>query len=77
MTNSYRFIKLGAVLLALMTALDAIEGHPEITGRERPKGDRYSRDFRGPNWLDQRDAAQAYERIESGRQFGKVVVNWT
>ena len=44
----------------LMTALDEIRGHPEITGRERPTGDRYSRDFRGPNWTDLRTEDRAY-----------------
>ncbi|MFK7944904.1 MAG: NAD(P)-binding protein, partial [Paracoccaceae bacterium] len=45
----------------LMTALDEIHHHPEITGQERPKGDSYSRDFRGPNWLDLRASDVAYK----------------
>jgi len=44
----------------LLTALDAIKGHEERIGRARPKGEAYSRDFRGPNWLDQRVAAARY-----------------
>ena len=45
----------------LLTALDAIKGHEEHVGRARPKGESYSRDFRGPNWLDLRQAAARYE----------------
>ncbi|MEM0989069.1 MAG: NAD(P)/FAD-dependent oxidoreductase [Pseudomonadota bacterium] len=45
----------------LMTALDEIKGHEEQTGQDRPKGQAYSRDFRGPNWKDLRDKALAYE----------------
>ncbi|MEM6623548.1 MAG: NAD(P)/FAD-dependent oxidoreductase [Pseudomonadota bacterium] len=45
----------------LMTALDEIKGHEERTGQDRPKGQAYSRDFRGPNWKDLRDKALAYE----------------
>lgn len=45
----------------LMTALDEIKGHEETTGKRRPRGEVYSRDFRGPNWLDRRKAAAAYE----------------
>ena len=44
----------------LMTALDELKGHEERTGKRRPTGQSYSRDFRGPNWLDQRKAAAAY-----------------
>jgi Pyridine nucleotide-disulphide oxidoreductase len=44
----------------LLTALDDIKGHEERLGRTRPQGKAYSRDFRGPNWLDQRTAAAAY-----------------
>ncbi len=43
------------------TALDSIRGHEEKLGRSRPKGSSYSRDFRGPNWLDKRNASAAYE----------------
>jgi putative flavoprotein involved in K+ transport len=44
----------------LMTALDEIKGHEERLGRARPTGQSYSRDFRGPNWLDLRKDAAAY-----------------
>jgi putative flavoprotein involved in K+ transport len=44
----------------LLTALDEIKGHEERLGRSRPSGETYSRDFRGPNWLDTRKAAAAY-----------------
>jgi hypothetical protein len=44
----------------LLTALDEIKGHEEKTGRSRPQNKIYSRDFRGPNWLDLRKAAAEY-----------------
>ena len=44
----------------LLTALDEIKGSEEQVGRSRPKGKSYSRDFRGPNWLDLRKAAAEY-----------------
>jgi cation diffusion facilitator CzcD-associated flavoprotein CzcO len=44
----------------LLTALEEIKGLEERVGRARPKGEAYSRDFRGPNWLDLRNAALAY-----------------
>ena len=44
----------------LLTTLDGINGHEERVGRSRPTGQSYARDFRGPNWLDQRTAAAAY-----------------
>jgi hypothetical protein len=44
----------------LLTALDELKGHEETVGRARPTGQSYSRDFRGPNWLDLRKRAQAY-----------------
>jgi len=44
----------------LLTALDALAGFEERTGRNRPTGQSHSRDFRGPNWLDQRRVAEAY-----------------
>ncbi len=44
----------------LLTALDEIKGFEEQVGRSRPKGESYSRDFQGPNWLDLRKAAAAY-----------------
>ena len=44
----------------LLTALDEIKGHEEKPGRFRHEGKAYSRDFRGPNWLDVRQATTAY-----------------
>jgi cation diffusion facilitator CzcD-associated flavoprotein CzcO len=44
----------------LLTALDEIKGFEEQVGRSRPKGTSYSRDFRGPNWLDLRKSAAEY-----------------
>jgi putative flavoprotein involved in K+ transport len=44
----------------LLTALDELKEFPERIGPSRPTGQSYSRDFRGPNWLDRRQAAAAY-----------------
>jgi thioredoxin reductase len=44
----------------LLTSLDEIKGHEERLGRSRPQSKAYSRDFRGPNWLDVRKAAAEY-----------------
>ncbi len=44
----------------LLTALDEIKGHEERLGRSHLQGKAYSRDFRGPNWLDNRRAAVEY-----------------
>ena len=44
----------------LLTALDELKDHEEQIGPARPRGTSYSRDFRGPNWLDLRKAAVAY-----------------
>jgi putative flavoprotein involved in K+ transport len=44
----------------LLTALDEIKGHEEQFEKSRPQGKAYSRDFRGPNWLDVRQAAAQY-----------------
>lgn len=44
----------------LLTALDEIKDHEEKLGRARPGDRAYSRDFRGPNWLDVRKAAAVY-----------------
>ena len=41
----------------LLTALDELKGFEEPLGSSRPRGQSYSRDFRGPNWLDLRKAA--------------------
>src|SRR4030081_840882 len=44
----------------LLTALDELKGFGEQQGKSRPRGQSYSRDFRGPNWLDLRKAAAEY-----------------
>src|SRR5258707_7293267 len=44
----------------LLTAHDELKGFEERHGRSLPRGQAYSRDFRGPNWLDLRKAAAEY-----------------
>ena len=44
----------------LLTALEELKGFEEPLGTNRPRGNAYSRDFRGPNWLDQRNTSNAY-----------------
>ena len=44
----------------LLTELGEIKGHEEALGLARPRGQAYSRDFRGPNWLDLRNADAEY-----------------
>jgi cation diffusion facilitator CzcD-associated flavoprotein CzcO len=44
----------------LLTALDELKGFEEQLGTSRPRGQAYSRDFRGPNWLDLRNASCDY-----------------
>ncbi|MDA9521765.1 monooxygenase [Bradyrhizobium sp. CCBAU 11434] len=44
----------------LLTALEELKGFEEQLGTSRPRGQAYSRDFRGPNWLDQRNASRDY-----------------
>ena len=44
----------------LLTAIEELKGFEESIGAARPRGQSYSRDFRGPNWLDQRRASVAY-----------------
>ena len=44
----------------LLTALQELKGFEEQLGVARPRGSAYSRDFRGPNWLDLRKAAAGY-----------------
>jgi cation diffusion facilitator CzcD-associated flavoprotein CzcO len=44
----------------LLTALEELKGHEEPLGTARPRGEAYSRDFRGPNWLDLRKADAEY-----------------
>ncbi len=48
----------------LLTSLESLHGFAETTGDNRPIGQSYSRDFNGPNWLDQRLASQAYDNRE-------------
>src|SRR3954454_21775179 len=45
----------------LLTALEELKGFEEKLGYSRPRGEAYSRDFRGPNWLDLRKAAARYD----------------
>ena len=44
----------------LLTALHELKGFEEQLGVARPRGNAYSRDFRGPNWLDLRNTSNAY-----------------
>jgi putative flavoprotein involved in K+ transport len=44
----------------LLTALQELKGFEEPLGTARPRGSAYSRDFRGPNWLDLRQAQAEY-----------------
>jgi cation diffusion facilitator CzcD-associated flavoprotein CzcO len=44
----------------LLTALEELKGFEEQLGIARPRGSAYSRDFRGPNWLDLRKASADY-----------------
>ncbi|MDO9707823.1 flavin-containing monooxygenase [Paracraurococcus lichenis] len=44
----------------LLTALQEIRGHGDITHRQRATEKDYSRDFGGANWADKRAAARAY-----------------
>ena len=44
----------------LLTALEELKGFEEPLGKARPQGQAFSRDFRGPNWLDQRKASSDY-----------------
>jgi thioredoxin reductase len=44
----------------LLTALEELKGFEEQLGVARPRGNAYSRDFRGPNWLDLRNASNGY-----------------
>jgi cation diffusion facilitator CzcD-associated flavoprotein CzcO len=44
----------------LLTELGELKGFEEQIGVRRPRGDAYSRDFRGPNWLDLRKASSDY-----------------
>jgi cation diffusion facilitator CzcD-associated flavoprotein CzcO len=44
----------------LLTELGELKGFEEQLGSARPRGNAYSRDFRGPNWLDLREASASY-----------------
>src|SRR5438093_52556 len=44
----------------LLTELGELKGFEERLGVNRPRGNAYSRDFRGPNWLDLRNASNDY-----------------
>ena len=44
----------------LLTSLEELKGFEEQLGTARPRGSAYSRDFRGPNWLDLRKASAEY-----------------
>jgi cation diffusion facilitator CzcD-associated flavoprotein CzcO len=44
----------------LSTTLEALDGHEEKVGANRPSGAAYSRNFGGDNWADMRRKAQAY-----------------
>jgi putative flavoprotein involved in K+ transport len=54
----------------LLTVLEELKGYEERPGRWRPQGKVYSRDFRGPNWLDERTVSAAY----AGRDPAVLVV---
>ncbi len=45
----------------VLTSLEELKGFEEKTDSNRPTGQSHSRDFRGPNWLDERQTAEAYE----------------
>jgi len=44
----------------LLTELGELKGFEEQLGVQRPRGNAYSRDFRGPNWLDLRKSQAEY-----------------
>ncbi|MGX4807308.1 flavin-containing monooxygenase [Bradyrhizobium guangdongense] len=44
----------------LLTALEELKEFEEQLGTFRPRGQAYSRDFRGPNWHDLREASRNY-----------------
>ena len=45
----------------LLTALDDLSGHFRHTQGSRTSSQNYVRDFRGPNWLDNRRSTQSYK----------------
>jgi putative flavoprotein involved in K+ transport len=48
----------------LSTTLEALQGHEEKIGPNRPTGAAYSRNFGGDNWADMRRKASAYDDRE-------------
>ena len=48
----------------ISTVLEALRGHEEQIGANRPSGSAYSRNFGGDNWADMRRKAAAYEDRE-------------
>ena len=46
---------------SLLTKLEEIRGFEEQLDHNRPSGEAYSRDFRGPNWRDLREIDARYE----------------
>ena len=48
----------------LLTSLNELTGFEEQTGKRRPTGAAYSRNFGGTNWQDQRVESQAYKDRE-------------
>jgi cation diffusion facilitator CzcD-associated flavoprotein CzcO len=48
----------------LSTTLEALDGHEEKIGANRPSGAAYSRNFGGDNWADVRRRASAYDDRE-------------
>ena len=44
----------------LLTALHSLNSFEERLDSKRPKGFTYSKGFRGPNWLDNREATAAF-----------------
>jgi hypothetical protein len=47
-----------------LTALEDLKDHEEHVGEFRPHGSAYSREFGGPNWLDQRRDKAKFEKEE-------------
>ncbi|MBR0810209.1 NAD(P)/FAD-dependent oxidoreductase [Bradyrhizobium diazoefficiens] len=63
----------------LLTALEELKGFEEPLGISRPRGQAYSREFRGPNWLDLRNASRDYAKrdpavlVVGGGQAGLAI----
>lgn len=63
----------------LLTALDELKSFEEKAGKNRPTGQSHSRDFRGPNWLEQRNEALTYRNrdpavlVVGGGQAGLTI----